>query len=328
MVKSLNLSKKKLTLTTKGRDKLTIFLHVVTFYIEYMRGIMAPFREKLIKWDGDAGDGRYKDIDGFKFDIVAQSVVSVAEDMPKYLLSNDPENATAIYNQYKNLLNSWAYSYSISTKLNRMDLFGEALIGLARACRDWQESRGGNFVVYATYKIKDALNEFVKDNSATISVPAYIKKANSNLIKAKSICESYNVNWHRLVIDREIPDKFSERDTVIVTQIIANLVNAAERAKVDYEKFIHRVECIPQNADYSNQGTSENDQRLQEQLEAALMVEKLKVYMDDDELTICEGIMEDKTYDQIANEMGKSKTWISEKLSTLRKNIIDKIGNN
>ena len=288
---------------------------------------MAPFRSKTSKWDGKDENGRYENIDGFKFDIMTQSVVNVVEEMPKYFLAETPEEAIEIYNQYKDLLNGWAYSYSVSTRLNRSDLFGEALIGLARACRDWQQDRSNDFKAYASFKIRDALNEFVMDNAAAISVPAYIKKANVNLVGIKSICKHYNIDWRTLVISQKIPPEFNERDIEKCKKLIDNLINAAIRAKVEYEKFIYRVECVPQNIDYSDQRTLETDQRRQEQIEAALIVDKLKIYMDEDELAICNGIMEDKSYDQISSEMGKSKTWVSIKLSGLRDKIINNVGN-
>lgn len=286
---------------------------------------MAPFRQKPVKWDGDDGDGRYEEKDGFKFDIVTQSVVNISETMPKHFLADTPKEADAIYSQYESMLNGWAYSYATSTGLSRADLFGEALIGLARAYRDWDMDRGGSFRTYAIYKVKDALNEFVRVNSATISVPAYIKKANANLCEIKSICESYQISWETLAVEQDIPDSFDMQDAIRCAELVENLINAAKRAKVDYVKFIDRIMYIPENADFSDQMSPEEHERKQQLLEAALIVEKLKTHMNDDEFDICDGIMNDKSFEQIGMELGKSKAWVSDKLKKLRKKIIDKM---
>jgi len=286
---------------------------------------MTPFRQKPAKWDGDNENGRYREKDGFKFDIITQSVVNIEEEMPKHFLGDTPEEAATIYAQYKNMLNGWAYAYATSTGLSRADLFGEALIGLARTYRDWDLDRGGSFRTYAVYKIKDALNEFVRGNSATISVPAYIKKANANLCEIKSICESYQLNWEILVIDQDIPDSFDMQDAIRCTKLVENLINAAKRAKVSYEKFIDRVVYIPENADFSDQTAPEVHERAHQQIEAALIVEKLKTHMNEDELTICDGIMKDKSFEQIGSEMKKSKAWVSGRLKRLKEKIIDKM---
>jgi RNA polymerase sigma factor (sigma-70 family) len=286
---------------------------------------MTPFRRKPVKWDGNDENGRYKDRNGFKFDIMTKSVVNRAEEMPEYFLADTPEEADAIYSQYERLLNGLAYSYAIATGLSRADLFGEALIGLARAYRDWDLDRGGSFRTYAIFKIKDALNEFVRGNSATISVPAYIKKANANFCEIKSICDSYDIDWQILVIDQEIPIELEMLDATRCAKLVENLINAAERAKVDYVKFIDRISFIPEDADYKDQEAPEVHKRTEEQLEAALVVEKLKKHMSDDELTICDGIMKDKSFDQIGEEMNRSKAWVSGKLKGLREKIIDKM---
>jgi len=56
---------------------------------------MTPFRRKPVKWDGDDANGRYKDRNGFKFDIMTKSVVNRAEEMPEYYLADTPEEADA-----------------------------------------------------------------------------------------------------------------------------------------------------------------------------------------------------------------------------------------
>lgn len=286
---------------------------------------MTPFRKKSVKWDGNDCNGCYKNQNNFKYDIVAKSVVTTAEEMPEYFLADTPEEAESIYNQYESLLNSLAYSYAMSTKLSRADLFGEALIGLARAYRDWDMDRSSNFRNYAIFKIKDTLNEFVRRNSAIISVPAYIKKANANFCEIKSICDIYSIDWRVLVLDQDVPDELETFDALRCTELVKNLINASERAKVDYQKFIERVTFIPEDTNYTDQRAPEIYERTEEQMEAALIVEKLKQHMTDNEIIICNGIMKDNSFEQIGYELGKSKAWVSGKLKNLREKIITKM---
>jgi hypothetical protein len=57
-------------------------------------------------------------------------------------------------------------------------------------------------------------------------------------------------------------------------------------------------------------------------MEAAIIVDKLKAHMTKQELLICEGIMLDKSFDEIGADLGKSKSWVSAKLSNLKKRIV------
>ena len=283
---------------------------------------MTPFREKPLKWDGNTDDGRYENKGGYKFDVITQTVLKKSEDMPACFLADTPIEAENIYKQFEKILNHFAYSYSISTGISKADLFGEALIGLARAYRDWNPDRSDNFEVYARFVIRDTLNEFVRSNSAIISVPSYIKKANSNLKRVKAVCEEHNVDWRTFVIEREVPNEMNMENALKCSKLIGNLISAAERAGVDYAKFVERVELVPEDMEYIDQTPPEIHKRDSETLEAAIIVEKLKEHMTEQELLICEGIMLDKSFDEIGADLGKSKSWVSGKLKALKKRII------
>jgi RNA polymerase sigma factor (sigma-70 family) len=283
---------------------------------------MTPFREKSIKWDGNKEEGRYENKEGYKFDVITQTVLKKTEDMPAYFLADTPVEAEHIYNRFERVLNSFAYSYSISTGISKADLFGEALIGLARAYRDWDPNRSDNFEVYAKFVIRDTLNEFVRGNSAIISVPAYIKKAHSNLKRVKSICEEHNIDWEAFVIDQQVPNDMHIESASKCSKLVGNIILAAERAKVDYVKFIERIELIPEDIEYVEQIPHEVHKRDSEMIEAAIVVDKLKEYMTEQELLICEGIMLDKSFDEIGISLGKSKSWVSGKLKALKKRIL------
>lgn len=288
---------------------------------------MTPFKHKPVEWDGDDGNGRYKNHGGYKYDIVTKNVVKRAEDMPKCYLADTPEEAEAIYQRFERTLNDLAFSYASSTGLNKADLFGEGLIGLGRAYRDWDPERSDNFKAYAIFRIKDALGEFVRDNSSNISVPTYVKKSHANVREIKAICESACIDYNVILYDHELPDELETEDAVRCAELISNLINAANRAKVEYPAFLERLQNVPEDVEYLDQTPPEIHQREVEMLEAAVVVEKLKEHMDNDELYICEGIMLDKSYDQIGNELGKSKSWVAGKLKALKERIIKMMHN-
>jgi RNA polymerase sigma factor (sigma-70 family) len=289
---------------------------------------MTPFRDRPIKWDENHENGRYKNEGGYKFDIITQTVLKKTEDMPKYFLADTPEEAESIYYRFEKTLNAFAYSYSIATNINKGDLFGEALIGLARAYRDWDPARSDNFIMYAKFVIRDTLNEFVRSNSAIISVPAYIKKANANLKKIKAICEELGIDWKIVIVEQTTPEDVDSICGMFSNGIdkcldlAKNISLAAKRAKVDYEKFIERIEFIPEDIEYVDQIPPEVHKRDSEMIEAAIVVDKLKEHMTEQELLICEGIMLDKSFDEIGSSLGKSKSWVSGKLKGLKKRIV------
>lgn len=261
----------------------------------------------------------------FKYDIVKQSVVKKTENMPLYFLANTLEEAEETYNKFSGLLNKIAYSYATTTGLHKGDLFGEALMGLAVAKRDWDPKRSKSFKSYAVFRIKDTLNEFVRNNNSLVSVPSYVKKSNNHIRELIGLCEWAQANPKEFIMEKEIPEELDIDDAYRFDELISLLDSAAKRAKVDYKTYVERVFELPKDVDQKDQSSKEIDGRQQEILEAALVVEKLKEYMDEEELAICDGIMADLSYSEIGKKLGKSKGWVSIKLACLRERIISKM---
>jgi RNA polymerase sigma factor (sigma-70 family) len=284
---------------------------------------MTPFREKPVKWDGDDGGGRYENDGGYKYDIINQTVVRQREEMPEYFLADDPEEAQALHDRFSKILNTLSYNYSVATGLLKSDLFGEALIGLARANRDWDPKRSKDFKTYAIYRIKDALREFCIENASSIRVPMYIRIANNQYNELVSICESYDIPVEMLVFDQEIPHVFEPNDAVRAAELVTLLINAANRTNVSMEKFVHRVQAVPSDELFENQLPPEVEEMQSRQLEAALVVDKLKQHMTQEEMVICSGIMNDLSYEEIAQQLGKSKGWVSGKLKSFKQRMLE-----
>jgi RNA polymerase sigma factor (sigma-70 family) len=282
-----------------------------------------PFRSSPVKWENEDGsNSRYKNVGGFKYDVIKKSVVYSKEEMPKYFLADTSEEAEALYKDYDKLLNNMSFSYAKATGVSKSDLFGEALIGLGRARRDWNEGRSTDFKILAIYYIKDALNEFVRKNSLTVHVPAYIKKSHYNLEELKRLLDLHDIG-HDIVysgsINIDLPGSIEEQ----VRDIIIKLHYAAERADVPYEKFIDRIEYIPTVSIDDLIGPSvEEVVRHKERIEAALIVDRIKEYMDDEELSIAEGIMEGKSYREISEEHGQPAHWSHYKIKRFRDRLL------
>lgn len=280
---------------------------------------MTPFRDKEVKWkEEDSTTGRYKNVNGFKFDIIRQTVVIQQEEMPIHFLADTPEEAEALYCKYSGLINGMAYNYAIATGLQKVDLFIEALIGLGRAYRDWDTRRSDDFKIYAMYRITDALNEFTRDNMASVKVPAYIKKSHMHVTKLKYIFHKHNIATDKVLLCGKVDSRIEGADLKKCTLLVRYLVDAAARAKVAYKKFIERVEYIPEDCVLEDTTAPDNYEK---KLETALIIQKLQSYMDKTELTICRGVMEGQTYEVIGDEFGKSSVWVKRKLDKLRDKI-------
>ena len=281
---------------------------------------MTPFRDKQVKWKKEDGEnGRYKNVSGFKFDIIKQTIVRQPEIMPKHFLADTPEEAEVLYKQYSNLLNAFAYNYAISTKLQKVDLFGEALIGLGRAYRDWDCNRSDDFKTYAIYRIKDALSEFTRSNMTSVTVPAYIKKSHVHVVKLKSIFSEYGISTDTVLLCGKIDEKIDGNNKKKCIYLVDKLNKAATRAKVNYRKFVERVEYIPEDSVFNDSISYDDDDK---SLETALMIKNLQTYMDPTELSICCDIMEGLSYDEIGDKFNKSNVWVKRKLDKLRDKIV------
>lgn len=283
------------------------------------RDLMTPFRDKKVKWeDNDSATGRYKNVDGFKFDIIKQTIVRQPEMMPKHFLADTPEEAEVLYKQYSNLLNALAYNYAISTGLQKVDLFGEALIGLGRAYRDWDNNRSDNFKTYAIYRIKDALNEFTRSNMTSVTVPSYIKKSHTHVVKLKSIFSEYDLSTDTVLLCGKIDKRIEGSDKKKCIYLVDKLNKAATRAKVNYRKFVERVEYIPEDSVFDD-SILYNDEK---SLETTLMIKNLQTHMDPIELALCQDIMSGFSYEEIGNKFNKNSVWVRRKLDKLRDKII------
>ena len=265
----------------------------------------------------------------FKYDIIHKTSIDSYEKLPKFFLADDPIEAEKLYIKFSNLLNSISYTYSIISGIPKSDLFGEALLGLARANRDWNTIYDSNFTTYVTFRIKDVLNEYIRCNAQIVIIPSYIKKASILLNKVKTLLKGFEIDSddiYKTIITTNIKGiNIPNKQKRICKKMLETLTAASIRAKVDYSKFIERIECLPVNITIDNQIEQKFQKFDDKELNAAILVEKLKKYMNKNEIVICNGIMTDLTYKEIGAKFDKSDAWVAKQMKELRKKLLMKI---
>jgi len=257
-----------------------------------------------------------------KYDVV--QITKTKEGFPTFFLADNQAEAEEIYLTFSSTLNYWAYNYALATGLNKGDLFSEALIGLAKAKRDFDPDRSSNFRNFAIQKIKDELNRHVRKFHTIVSVPAYIKNANRNVYKLIDLLLSNGasndtINTILTGGKTEVPEHIADE----CDRLITYLEKAAIRAKVTFVELVDRSGSLPSSLCYEDEVEVDSD--TEEQMYAALVVESLKKYMTDIELEIAESIMEGKTYKEIGEEHNRSDAWVAGKLKKMRERLLKKI---
>jgi len=269
--------------------------------------------------------------DKFKYDIVKESSVESYEEFPKYFLADTLEEAESLYKENYSLLNNISYTYSSFSNIPKSDLFGEAIIGLARANRDYDSKRkGAKFRTFAIYKIKTILNEYVRKNSSAVIVPAYVKHASRHLELLKGIfkaCDNDSLEYYleisKLDIDKNALGALGPK----AIEAFRKLKGAAERANISIEELVRRIEFMPTEVTYNEYLDPEDLLNNEEdRLNMVLFVENLKFYLTDIEKEIVECIMDGMPYNKIAKKFNRTTPWIRQKLDVMREKLEKKIG--
>lgn len=244
-----------------------------------------------------------------KYDVISHSPVEDSETFLEYFLGNSQEEAEETYFRFADRLSAIAGSYSNWTGLDRGDLFGAGLTGLARAVRDFDPSRSDKFDPFATRKIKNALNEFCRVYKGVITVPVYIRAAHGHIRIIKGLLEGYAIDpvdisesLSRGSIVSNI--YLADRDLEVINEQFEKLRNVSKSFNIKYDALVSQAEYIPTEVQFDERMSQEEiHERNNRLIAAALMVSKLKDHMTDVELFVAEGIMEGKTYDEIGAEM-------------------------
>lgn len=253
----------------------------------------------------------------FKYAIIQKP----REEFPKHLLGETVEEAEALFKEHSKTLNYLARSYSAGSGLERTDLFGEAIMGLAKANRDFDPERSKNFNTFVIYKVKDALNSYVRGFAAPVRVPAYIKKVNRWIDNLEAILKCAMLDPDEveavLVGDRTaLLPALLHNDHLRLSKMIAD---EAERLNISQSDLIRRARVTPHGCGEITE--CYYDEGDEEQLYAKIVVKELKSHMTDTEVTIADMIMEGRTYKEIAAVFNHKAPWVSYQLKKMRKKL-------
>ncbi len=264
--------------------------------------------------------------DHFKYHIVPHEDDGGKETFLEYFLGTSPSEAEEVYKEFSEMLNKMAYSYASNSGLEKRDIFSEALVGLARAKRDYDKARSDNFKNYAIVRIKSAINDFIRKSVEVFSIPAYIKLANSNIVAIKYILFAENIDddaVNYIIISGRI-DTLDINDSLKKRCIshVENLKKAAYRANIELDELVKRAEYIPSAHEYDERYSGSNV--FEDNLLTNIMIEKLKDKMDIVDRDIAQRILSGQSYTEIGKAYNKSKGWALKRMTRfgnrLRKN--------
>ena len=238
----------------------------------------------------------------------------------EYLLGNTPEEAEEVYNKFSKFLNKISSAYAGSTGLEKADLFGEAVLGLADAKATYNPERGP-FTKWASFKITDALNNYVANNASLIRVPEYVLLSNRLVNKLRMVLELCtddndlvnSVIYTGDLTEAKLPTWAEER----MTSIIIKLRKGAKRAGITYKELVMRANYIPE----VSRITRELQQKEIEEEKRVLLrihVSQLQKKMNSKEREIAQLIMEGKSYKQIAQHFDRTPAWVTAQLKHMK----------
>ena len=138
-----------------------------------------------------------------------------------------------------------------------------------------------------------------------VRVPSYIKKAHTLINKLKN-----DIGEEAF---RKIADNGDIRSEHL--NALDKLISASVRCKLSLQGLIKRAEFLPLSAPLEDKHLVDENS-----ISCGVFVNELKAQMNDNELIVSEGIMDGRTYTQIAEENGRSVMWVSK----IVKNMKDK----
>lgn len=250
-----------------------------------------------------------------------------------HFLGESQEEAEEILSMFDKDLTMLSARVATLTGLDKADLRQEAVIGLARARRDFVEGRGAAFRTLVLYKIKDALREFVT-KAIGMRVPQYLLDA-SKLIEnlRRTIEKGTQLSEFSSYIDIWNAAKTYAGDEAIladVNKICDSIHNLAERSHTTPVELLERAEMAPapvdvtstSNDDITEELLDDQEVRMVEKLYAKAAVNRLRNILTPAEYDlICAKFLEGKTERDLEKELGIKAPSIDVRL----KNILAKI---
>lgn len=259
------------------------------------------------------------------------------EKFSKFFLAETNEEAEKLVKKYDYILKMLAHKISNFTGLDREDLYQEGIIGLARANRDFDEERSTNFKIFAIYKIKDAMREFVTTQAISIKAPQYTKDAMrlANMLKDRLI--KAGEYQYTALVDMWIKSISYNSDSPLdksIQKARQSLINLANRSHTSVVQLLERSEVIPSFlSDISMWDNISNDKTAVEEdminkLYATEIISSIREHISNEEYELLTNrYIKGMTLRELAPIMGISAAHVSDRTQALLQKI-RKIGNN
>lgn len=256
-----------------------------------------------------------------------------------HFIADTKEEAEKLLKQFDTDLTMQAHKFSMVTGVDRNDLRQEGVIGLARAKREFEESRSSNFRIFAIYKIKDAMREFVTGQAGNIKVPQYLRDAQRLAIIMRGIMEEVGEAvfipaadlWQRLISFKP-SNELEEGLKKDMDSIINSIRNLANRSHTSVPQILERAEMMPSSPlnvsvdlavfDIFDIGYPSEEDKMVERIYARDKVAEIRNTLTDKEFELlCDRFVEGKTLKALEPELG-----IKEETIVVRtNNIITKL---
>jgi len=250
----------------------------------------------------------------YKYDI--KTIKETGSSPSTYLLGDSVEEAEELLMKFSGYINNVTRTYSEATGIDRGDLFGDAVIALGKAKKDFNPEKGGKFAPFAKFIIVDTLNECVRQNKAAVTTPVYINKAHKIIIRIKSLISNYTDVFEDILLDEEF-DKFNIPTSVKIT-ILYNkelLNKAANRANITLVELINRAEFLPLMIPEDDiKKVNDNEKTIF----TKLIVTEIFAILNKNETIVAELIMNDKNISDICKILNKSTDWVKNRIKHIK----------
>ncbi len=139
------------------------------------------------------------------------------------------------------------------TGMDAEDLQQEGIIGLARAKRDFEKERSEKFRIFAIYKIKDAMREFITKQGNNVKTPQYVKNAAQLAEGLRKVLEkidghrylSYAEIWHTSNTYEAFPPDNAKDIINDLISLRQSLKNLSDRSHTSPLQLLERAELSP-----------------------------------------------------------------------------------
>jgi len=248
-------------------------------------------------------------------------------------IAETEEGAAVLMKRFDTDISMLAIKRQMLTGIDAEDLKQEGLIGLARANRDFDEGRSVDFRIFALYKIKDAMREFITTQASNIKVPQYIKDT-IHLIESlkKVVGQVCDISYSSYIEIWELAQHMKVKQEHIqqnINKVKGSLNNLADRSHSSVIQLLERAEIMPkltaEVTDYISANTADvfaEENNMIELISNRESVAVLKDILDEAEMALlCKRFVEGITVRDLAPEMGIK----AETIVVRTNNILDKI---